>query len=950
MKNKLSIKIKLLIAFLAVGLIPLSIIGTTSVIRSEKALKEQSYSHLKNVRKIKKTQIETYFSERRSDINVLLDMVATMKQQAFQKLITVQELKKSQIESYFKNRMEDASSLSNNETVKQALTSIKDGFMSSGKKTSGFAWELAVEKYSEWLLNYMDENGYADIYLISKEGDVVYSVTAGKDLGINLNNEENIGSPLTKAFIASQYGVIIREFEPYASADDEQSAFVAAPLKKGDTYIGTIVLRFSTDNINRIMQKSEGMGKTGVTYLVGMASGKMLYRSDISNQVMNKNVLGEEIQNNSGYIEKALAGEKGKKIVTNASGRLTMVTYRPLLIKGMIWAIISEIDLEESVSPVLEGEEKELYDAYIQSYGYTDLYLIHPEGEVFYTVTHRGDYNTNLLTGEYSGTILGGLVKKVKTEKKFALSDIAPYPPKGNMPSIFMAKPVLSDGEVELIVALSINPDDVKVIMGEREGMGKTGETYLVGEDGFMRSDSFLDPENRSIEASFGNKDKGKALSPPVEKALSGDTGEMLTNNYLGHSVLSAYTSVAPGGNKWALIAEMDESEAFEAITALHMLVGGIALLCFIFVIGIALYIAKGITKPLVRVVNFAEIIKSGDLSTRLRMNRRDEVGRLSYALDNMADTLEKKEESIQMNISRMEEVLTQVRSVSGELARGSENLTDSSESLSKNASAQATSLNEIMDSMMKMISRIKSNADHASHANQLSGEAKANAENGGKHMTDVENAMGAIHRSSRDISKIIRDIDDIAFQTNLLALNAAVEAARAGQHGKGFAVVAQEVRNLAGRSAAAAGKTSELIENAIRKVDDGAETTETAVKTLQSIVESAKEVSDIMEKISSAVHEQAAGFEKVNQELLHIDDITKRNSENAEYTATAARKLSAQADELNQVLFRHQIDLDDQDLIGAAELDYYGHNIEDDDDGEVELLTEGFEKSYIDG
>ena len=246
--------------------------------------------------------------------------------------------------------------------------------------------------------------------------------------------------------------------------------------------------------------------------------------------------------------------------------------------------------------------------------------------------------------------------------------------------------------------------------------------------------------------------------------------------------------------------------------------------------------------------------------------------------------------------IEHLTEGASQVTSASSDIAT-------SSQSLAEGATEQASSLEESSASLEEMASQTRLNADNSVEADKLSNNAMASAESGSGTMKKMINSMEGINKSSQEIGKIIKVIEEIAFQTNLLALNAAVEAARAGEHGKGFAVVAEEVRNLAQRSAAAAKDTASLIEEAINRAKDGNEMAAEAGKSLDEIVDSIRKVSGLMAEITTASSEQARGVEQVNITVAEMDKITQQNAANAEEAAAASEELNAQAERLNDVV-----------------------------------------------
>ena len=203
------------------------------------------------------------------------------------------------------------------------------------------------------------------------------------------------------------------------------------------------------------------------------------------------------------YLVAALSGEAGEEVFTDSAGKLVMVVYTPVEVNGYSFAMVTKMDLEEAIVPTIAGRRNDFFSDYIAEYGYYDLFLINEGGTIFYTVAKEADYETNIVSGTYADSSLGEAVREALSSREFSFGDFQPYEPSNGDPAAFIAQPILFDGEVELLVALQLPLDRVNAIMQERTGMGETGESYLVGPEKLMRSNSFLDPENHSVLASF---------------------------------------------------------------------------------------------------------------------------------------------------------------------------------------------------------------------------------------------------------------------------------------------------------------------------------------------------------------------------------------------------------------------------------------------------------------
>ncbi|HEX7909580.1 MAG TPA: methyl-accepting chemotaxis protein [Paraburkholderia sp.] len=291
------------------------------------------------------------------------------------------------------------------------------------------------------------------------------------------------------------------------------------------------------------------------------------------------------------------------------------------------------------------------------------------------------------------------------------------------------------------------------------------------------------------------------------------------------------------------------------------------------------------ISRPLEQVLEQALRVASGESQKAVHMNRVDEIGMTLRTISQLGLMF-------RWLIDDVSEQVINVQTASNEIAQGNHDLSVRTEQA-------ASSVQQTAASMTQMTATVKSNAETALQANQLSGTASDAAERGGRAVSEVVNTMNQITESSRKIADIIGVIDGIAFQTNILALNAAVEAARAGDQGRGFAVVAGEVRALAQRSANAAKEIKNLIGASVEKVESGSRLVDDAGKTMDDIVAQVKRVSDLIAEISSATEEQSSGVTQVDQAVGDLDHITQQNAALVEQSTAASESLKQQATRL---------------------------------------------------
>lgn len=425
------------------------------------------------------------------------------------------------------------------------------------------------------------------------------------------------------------------------------------------------------------------------------------------------------------------------------------------------------------------------------------------------------------------------------------------------------------------------------------------------------------------------------SMEEEISMAVAGDA-EGAIQMLLDKGVSMANTAEAETKTLINMLTE-DSEENNKSVTtqmvSLIVVMIVVAVVAVIISFAYAAVVTRAITVPIEKLTVAAKKLEDGDVEVDCQKLHNDDLGDLMDAFALMAngikdqvrvaDVVAKGDYTIDVKLRSDRDVLgkalqklvrdenrtlNNIREAGSQITVGSEQVANASQALAQGSTEQASALQQVTASMDEVTQRTKDNATEAGQASNLVHNIKDMAAEGNEQMKSMIQAMDSINESSETISKIIKTIDDISFQTNILALNAAVEAARAGVHGKGFAVVAEEVRNLAAKSASAAGETAEMIEDSIRKVATGTKIAEETAKSLDAIVKSIDEIVVLISNITASSNDQATAISQIDQAIAQVSTVVQTNAATSEQCAAASEELSNQAVTLKELISQYKL------------------------------------------
>jgi methyl-accepting chemotaxis protein len=442
---------------------------------------------------------------------------------------------------------------------------------------------------------------------------------------------------------------------------------------------------------------------------------------------------------------------------------------------------------------------------------------------------------------------------------------------------------------VGALVAL-VDIDQLNQVTTDVVGLGKTGECYLVNEKGYMITASRFKGNEVVLTQ--------KVDTEGVRRARSGEDVTGIFYDYRGQKVLGHYDVdeelAKATGEKWCVITEIDEKEAFEAARQLGglMVVIGVFCVALIFVLG--LFYSGRFSKPINILAEAARKVSEGDLGQKIEIARDDEIGVLAKSFTVMVANLREL-------LKKIQESTNHITSASNEILAATQEQASAAREQSSAVAETTSAAKELSATSEQVGESIKKVAQVAAHA--LAGMAKI------KDTIDKTNGMlASLGEKSQKIGKITEMIDDVADQTNLLAVNASIEAARAGEQGRGFTVVADEIRKLADSTAKSTKDITSLIELIQHEMSNAIMSMETSVSSVDEEARLAQQTTEKTKEIAMSTHQQISGSKQIADAMMSIDEAMKQIAAGAAQSQASVKQLNELAGEMKQLTSKFKL------------------------------------------
>lgn len=841
-------------------------------------------------------------------------------------------------------------------------------------------------KYHAYYRSVVELNGFADLYLLGLEGNVLFSVMKTDDYAVDVRADVNVNTGLSRAFervIAAGNTVdfTFEDFAPYQPVGDTYSAFLGTPvLASNGAVIGVFIARIDAGVLALGGTDTQSMDQSGSTWVVG---SDMLVRRSTGNQTgtpypeSTSDVQAEVTQEDP--VRRAFQGLTG--VMTSGS---TLAAYEPFEFYGARWAVVAQQDIEELFASATQLQRTILFEGGTLV-AIATLIAVFLARNIILPLTAVGSAMRHVEQGDLDSPILevtrhdeiGGIAKTLDSLRISLLSaksveerasmlgtaleatsaclmivnsdlqvqhanaaiidlltqlgDVGPQWDTDNivgcslgdaLPDANLLRDSLS-GDTQQVSRFDVRFGAARVTLEVQPVLDADGmrngaviewkdKTQEFRQSALINSidqqqclvefdlNGAVTSANANFQTAYGANadqiigtsiDTLIAAKPDDQSHQDGFLSELLkTRSIWGQFRIQTeqdlwidggFTVIADGAGAPVSIAFIG-NDISRAHTALEVADAQRAK-------------AEAVQQEVVTALGSAlSRLSQGDLTAQIQTPFQEEY--------------EPLRRDFNAAVSVLEELIRSISSSGENIYNNAGEISEAADNLSHRTEESASTLEEISSALEELTKAVKTASAGASEADVIVRNAKESAEKSGEVVGETVTAMGEIEKSSREISKIVNVIDDIAFQTNLLALNAGVEAARAGDAGRGFAVVATEVRSLAQRSADAAKEISALISQSGQQVDRGVSLVDETGTALQNIVGAVSDISKHVSEIARSAEEQASGVTEINAAIVQLDQVTQQNTAMFEETTAATHSLKDEASELSQMMAKFRV------------------------------------------
>lgn len=576
--------------------------------------------------------------------------------------------------------------------------------------------------------------------------------------------------------------------------------------------------------------------------------------------------------------------------------------------------------------PINTQEFKELWQANSsffldaqKKFGYYDMFVICAEhGHVMYSNGKESDLGQNLKYGDLKDSGLAKIWQKVVASGSDAIIDYSSYAPSNGDPASFIGSPIKdTNGTIIGVLAIQISDKVISTITQERHGLGKSGETYLIGMDKKMRSNSFLDPINRSVKASFnGSVSRNGIDTQAANEIIAGRSGTQIITDYMGNSALSDYAPLNIKDLKWGIITELDEAEALASTYKLETIIIVVTIISAVVIALIALFFASGFARPIKKIADELIVATENlDLSKRIQVDSKDEIGTMANSLNNLFSKVAGLISETKGNADNLSAAAVEISATTEQMSHTINEQNKQSQTVGAATEELSVTSNDIAQSIDNTLINAQNSSKMTKNGGAVIQESITSFAVIKNNTESLNVIIQNLANSTNDISGLISVINDIASQTNLLALNAAIEAARAGEYGRGFAVVADEVRNLAKRTGDAVSNVEKIIsglqveseqasssmQEMSIEVENGTAKGEQSIAMLEKIVTGSDEIVTATHSIATIVGQQNDTINEISNSIQTIVSGAQESSSAISESARTAESLAKQAEDLMQ-------------------------------------------------